>query len=67
GVMMMMMAVVVRWWCDGGGGRGVEWGGSRRGWRRVAASGYGDRVDPLMRITFGVRRKNPPEKSFRQW
>ncbi|GKD82960.1 hypothetical protein Tco_1349799, partial [Tanacetum coccineum] len=33
-------------------------------WRRVAASGYGDRVDRVMRITFGfgrnVRRKTFP-------
>ncbi|GJX10993.1 hypothetical protein Tco_0200852, partial [Tanacetum coccineum] len=33
------------------------------GWRRwrVEESGVGDRVDPLRRTTFGVRRKNPPE------
>ncbi|GKD60930.1 hypothetical protein Tco_1298439 [Tanacetum coccineum] len=34
------------------------------GWRwwRVAESGYGDRVDPVMRTTLGVDRKIPPEK-----
>ncbi|GKA58902.1 putative reverse transcriptase domain-containing protein [Tanacetum coccineum] len=33
--------VVVRvTWCYGG----LRWGGSRRRWRRVAASGYGDRI-----------------------
>ncbi|GJR15300.1 hypothetical protein Tco_0797952 [Tanacetum coccineum] len=36
-------------------------GGSRRVSGAVC-SVIGDRVDPLMRITFGVRRKNPPEK-----
>ncbi|GKD13772.1 hypothetical protein Tco_1198179 [Tanacetum coccineum] len=43
------------WWCeaavvaDGGGGR------------RVEESGCGDRIDPVTRSHFGVRRKNPPE------
>ncbi|GJS53079.1 hypothetical protein Tco_0626441 [Tanacetum coccineum] len=34
------------------------------GWRwwRVAESEYGDRVDPVVRTTFGFDRKNPPEK-----
>ncbi|GJS07550.1 hypothetical protein Tco_0364346 [Tanacetum coccineum] len=51
-VVVMMMTVVMGCGCRRGG---------REKWR-VAASGSGDRVDPLMRITFGVRRKNPPEK-----
>ncbi|GKA81755.1 RNA-directed DNA polymerase [Tanacetum coccineum] len=29
---------------------------------RVRASGYGDRVDPVTRSLFGLRRKSPPEK-----
>ncbi|GKA88785.1 hypothetical protein Tco_0810549 [Tanacetum coccineum] len=41
--------VVVRvTWCYGG----LRWGGSRRRWRRVAASVVGDRVDRAMRIHF---------------
>ncbi|GJU43704.1 hypothetical protein Tco_1200970 [Tanacetum coccineum] len=28
----------------------------------VVESEYGDRVDPVVRTTFGVRRKIPPEK-----
>ncbi|GJX97829.1 hypothetical protein Tco_0353627 [Tanacetum coccineum] len=36
-------------------------GGSVWRWWRVAESGYGDRVDPVVRTTFGVRRKIPPE------
>ncbi|GKE77664.1 hypothetical protein Tco_1543784, partial [Tanacetum coccineum] len=44
-------------WCHGG-----EWGGSRKGERRVVASVIRDRVDPIMRSIFGVGRKNPPKK-----
>ncbi|GKA69899.1 hypothetical protein Tco_0775963, partial [Tanacetum coccineum] len=47
---------------DGGGGdSGWRWW-FRWQWWRVAEGEYGDRVDPLMRITFGVRRKKSPEK-----
>ncbi|GKF80987.1 hypothetical protein Tco_0239589 [Tanacetum coccineum] len=35
----------------------------RRRWRRVAASRYGDRVDRVMRITFGFGR-NARRKTF---
>ncbi|GJQ96630.1 putative ribonuclease H-like domain-containing protein [Tanacetum coccineum] len=42
---------------DGGGGSGWRW------WR-VAESGYGDRVDPVVRTTFGFDRKSPPENFF---
>ncbi|GJX22733.1 retrovirus-related pol polyprotein from transposon TNT 1-94 [Tanacetum coccineum] len=48
--MVMMMTVVAGCGC-------------RRGWRRVAASGYGDRVDRVMRITFGFGR-NARRKTF---
>ncbi|GJT34751.1 hypothetical protein Tco_0925170 [Tanacetum coccineum] len=36
---------------------------------RVKESDMGDRIDPLMRSIFGVRRKNPPEKfsGGRRW
>ncbi|GJX81356.1 nucleotide-binding alpha-beta plait domain-containing protein [Tanacetum coccineum] len=59
-----------RWWWDCGGFGYNDGGGGDSGWRwwfrwqrwRVAESEYGDRVDPLMRITFGVRRKKSPEK-----
>ncbi|GJR34347.1 hypothetical protein Tco_1210031, partial [Tanacetum coccineum] len=47
--------------CDGGG---VEWWLWRWwGWRRrrVAESGYGDRVDPVTGTLFGVGRKSPSE------
>ncbi|GKB69019.1 hypothetical protein Tco_0930431 [Tanacetum coccineum] len=46
---------------EGGGGEEMEV--VTVGWRRwrVEESGVGDRVDPLRRTTFGVRRKNPPE------
>ncbi|GJY08821.1 hypothetical protein Tco_0375875, partial [Tanacetum coccineum] len=41
--LLMMAAVELgwrwEWWCDGGGGRGVEWGGSRRGWWRSDGDG----------------------------
>ncbi|GKG27940.1 hypothetical protein Tco_0406267 [Tanacetum coccineum] len=70
-IMMMMMTVVVSVW----GGSGVvlvinDGDGGDSGWRwwfrwqrwRVAESEYGDRVDPLMRITFDLGRKSPPEK-----
>ncbi|GJQ89677.1 hypothetical protein Tco_0000816 [Tanacetum coccineum] len=62
-------------WCEGGGGNElvrvsmvmmltvVAGCGCRRGWRRVAASGYGDRVDRVMRITFGFSR-NTRRKTF---
>ncbi|GKC04950.1 hypothetical protein Tco_0996560, partial [Tanacetum coccineum] len=46
---------VVLWW--------LRWGGSRRRWRRVAASGYEDRVDRAMRIAFGFGR-NARRKTF---
>ncbi|GJT73376.1 hypothetical protein Tco_1032662 [Tanacetum coccineum] len=56
--------LVYGWWSwgyEGGGGSEVVvtvgwW------WWRVAESEYGDRVDPVVRTTFGVRRKIPPEK-----
>ncbi|GKF10261.1 hypothetical protein Tco_0048187, partial [Tanacetum coccineum] len=35
----VVMMVMVWRWCYGG----LRWGGSRRRWRRVAASGYGER------------------------
>ncbi|GKF65112.1 hypothetical protein Tco_0188560, partial [Tanacetum coccineum] len=38
----------------GGGSGGVE--------SRVGESDYGDRVDPVVRITFGLGRKTPPKK-----
>ncbi|GKD49595.1 hypothetical protein Tco_1278571 [Tanacetum coccineum] len=44
-----VVKMVMVWrWCYGG----LRWGGSRRRWRRVAASGHGDRVDRAMRIHF---------------
>ncbi|GKC42946.1 hypothetical protein Tco_1060668, partial [Tanacetum coccineum] len=47
---------------DGGGGdSGWRWWFRWQRWR-VAESEYGDRVDPLMRITFDLGRKSPPEK-----
>ncbi|GKD33993.1 hypothetical protein Tco_1249502, partial [Tanacetum coccineum] len=46
---MMMMTVVVWLW------RGDEW-------VVVTARDMGDRVDPVVRITFGLGRKTPPEK-----
>ncbi|GJZ36767.1 hypothetical protein Tco_0582958 [Tanacetum coccineum] len=60
--MMMIMMVVVWWWVwavvgwqrGGGGSGGVE--------SRVGESDMGDRIDPLMRSIFGVRRKRPPKK-----
>ncbi|GKE49587.1 hypothetical protein Tco_1480845, partial [Tanacetum coccineum] len=30
--------------------------------RRVVESGSGDRIDPVTRSLFGLRRKSPPEK-----
>ncbi|GKB20324.1 hypothetical protein Tco_0854247, partial [Tanacetum coccineum] len=47
-----------------GGGCGLSWGGGGSGGveSRVAESEYGDRVDPVVRTTFGARRKIPPEK-----
>ncbi|GJT18499.1 hypothetical protein Tco_0877205 [Tanacetum coccineum] len=50
------------WWCDGGGGRGVEWGGSRRGERRVEARDHVGWVDRKKRKLFETHRKTPPEK-----
>ncbi|GJW98341.1 hypothetical protein Tco_0180149, partial [Tanacetum coccineum] len=50
---------------DGGGGVGC--GGTAAGEEgRVRESGSGDRVDPLMGIIFGLRRKNPAGKVFRR-
>ncbi|GJZ51524.1 hypothetical protein Tco_0606039 [Tanacetum coccineum] len=69
-MMMMMVWVAVMEWREWsrGGGDGVRWHGSgvvvvTVGWRwwRVAESEYGDRVDPVVRTTFGFNRKNPPE------
>ncbi|GKD67065.1 hypothetical protein Tco_1309173, partial [Tanacetum coccineum] len=60
--MMMIMMVVVWWWVWGGGGSGgME--------SRVGESDMGDRIDPLMRSIFGVRRKESPEKfsGGRRW
>ncbi|GJR37401.1 hypothetical protein Tco_1213085 [Tanacetum coccineum] len=51
-----MVAVVWRW-CHGG-----EWGGSRKGERRVAVRGIEDRVDPVVRNLFGFGQKSLPEK-----
>ncbi|GKG43829.1 hypothetical protein Tco_0482922, partial [Tanacetum coccineum] len=46
---------------DGGGGHGLRQPeGERR--PRVEESDSGDRIDPLMRSLFGIRRKSPPEK-----
>ncbi|GKF10310.1 hypothetical protein Tco_0048236, partial [Tanacetum coccineum] len=39
---------------DGGGDGGVI--------RRVKESDGGDRIDPVTRSLFGLRRKSPPEK-----
>ncbi|GKE77755.1 hypothetical protein Tco_1543875 [Tanacetum coccineum] len=43
------------------GGCGGDEGVSRRGWRRVTASRYGDRVDPVTGTLFGVGQKSPSE------
>ncbi|GKD53109.1 hypothetical protein Tco_1286496, partial [Tanacetum coccineum] len=52
----------------GCGGGGVGCGGTAAGEEgRVRESGSGDRVDPLMGIIFGIRRKNPAGKVFRRW
>ncbi|GJU86921.1 hypothetical protein Tco_1294467, partial [Tanacetum coccineum] len=49
------------------GGGGVGCGGTAAGEEgRVRESGSGDRVDPLMGIIFGLRRKNPAGKVFRR-
>ncbi|GJR07833.1 carbohydrate-binding, CenC-like protein [Tanacetum coccineum] len=49
------------------GGGGVGCGGTAAGEEgRVRESGSGDRVDPLMGIIFGLRRKNPAGKLFRR-
>ncbi|GJV38344.1 hypothetical protein Tco_1410821 [Tanacetum coccineum] len=53
-MMMMMMMMVLWWW---GVGRGSFGGGK---WR-VRESGSGDRVDPVTRSLFGLRRICPPE------
>ncbi|GJZ61304.1 retrovirus-related pol polyprotein from transposon TNT 1-94 [Tanacetum coccineum] len=59
----------LEWWWSRADGEGVGWHSSgvvvvTVGWRwwRVAESEYGDRVDPVVRTTFGFDRKNPPEK-----
>ncbi|GJQ90478.1 putative ribonuclease H-like domain-containing protein [Tanacetum coccineum] len=52
------------WWCDGGGGRGVEWGGSRRGERRMKARDHVGWVDRKKRKLFEAHRKTPSEKFF---
>ncbi|GJS04253.1 hypothetical protein Tco_0320761 [Tanacetum coccineum] len=69
-VMVLVDVVVVTaelwwWWLrrDGGDGDVVAGCGCRRGWRHVAVSGYGDRVDRVMRITFGFGR-NARRKTF---
>ncbi|GJW74175.1 putative reverse transcriptase domain-containing protein, partial [Tanacetum coccineum] len=70
-MMMMVVWVAVMEWREWsrGDGDGVGWHSSgvvvvTVGWRwwRVAESEYGDRVDPVVRTTFGFDRKNPPEK-----
>ncbi|GJT38980.1 hypothetical protein Tco_0938845 [Tanacetum coccineum] len=53
------MMVVWRLWPEFGRSKGRR----RKRWRRVAASGYGDRVDRVMRITFGFGR-NARRKTF---
>ncbi|GJZ80478.1 mutator type transposase [Tanacetum coccineum] len=45
-----------------GGGDGAAVEGWQRRWRRVAASGCGDRIDRVMGSIFGFGRKSPPEK-----
>ncbi|GKG17617.1 hypothetical protein Tco_0362574 [Tanacetum coccineum] len=58
GEMEAEMVVVELWW--------LRWGGSRRGGRRVAASGYGDRVDRwriyLFLYDFCGSPENSPER-----
>ncbi|GJY79780.1 hypothetical protein Tco_0485581 [Tanacetum coccineum] len=72
-MMMMVVWVAVMEWREWsrGGGDGVGWHGSgvvvvTVGWwrveERVGESDYGERVDRVTRINFGVRRKSPPEK-----
>ncbi|GJW48595.1 hypothetical protein Tco_0080241 [Tanacetum coccineum] len=53
-MMMMMMVAVSVGWQRGGGDGGVI--------RRVKESDGGDRIDPVTRSLFGLRRKSPPEK-----
>ncbi|GKD68220.1 hypothetical protein Tco_1322310, partial [Tanacetum coccineum] len=52
------------WQAGCGGGCGGTAAGEEG---RVRESGSGDRVDPLMGIIFGLRRKNPAGKLFRRW
>ncbi|GKF04227.1 hypothetical protein Tco_0034895, partial [Tanacetum coccineum] len=60
---VMEMITMVLWgsWCYEGGGVSEVVVTVRWWWWRVTESEYGDRVDPVVRTTFGVRRKNPPE------
>ncbi|GJV62255.1 hypothetical protein Tco_1468355 [Tanacetum coccineum] len=56
---------VARCGCGGSGAVGGDddyRDGDEGGIVVVAESEYGDRVDPVVRTTFGVRRKIPPEK-----
>ncbi|GJW11974.1 hypothetical protein Tco_1577801, partial [Tanacetum coccineum] len=56
---------VARCGCGGSGAAGGDddyRDGDEGGIVVVAESEYGDRVDPVVRTTFGVRRKIPPEK-----
>ncbi|GJU97010.1 hypothetical protein Tco_1326281 [Tanacetum coccineum] len=63
------MKVMIIWWVEMW--LVVEYGCCAEGQQpvevwRVRESGSGDRVDPLMGITFGIRRKNPAGKVFRR-